>query len=255
MTVDSARADGPGGRAAIRQANSRVAASAGNRASVAACSQASTSRRAKAERTLRCIPLLSSPIGANRKSSNSEGRDDIERDRCISVTEYNCIYRLHGTIHRARRTRPAGRLDRNSAGSPLSIWVIGKRLPATAGMVVSSLFAGLVFCTIQCTVVVRIAFGKVFLEPRVTLDIGGAQRAFALFVQRAEVGACRVSLLYAAIRCRAIRAHHIVAVSLILSGRWRRGRRIDLRRFRSRVEIVSAAVVPGRRRIRRSRLS
>jgi hypothetical protein len=87
MVVDSGRAVGPGGSAAIMPANFRVAASAGNRASVAACSQGSTFRRARAERTLSCIPLLSSPIGANRKLSNSEASEDIEREGFISITE------------------------------------------------------------------------------------------------------------------------------------------------------------------------
>jgi hypothetical protein len=88
MVVDSGRAVGPGGSAAIIRANFRVAASAGNKASVAACSQGSTFRRARAERTLSCIPLLSSPIGANRKLSNSEPSEDIERERFISINEY-----------------------------------------------------------------------------------------------------------------------------------------------------------------------
>jgi hypothetical protein len=81
------RADGPSGRAAINKANFRVAVFPGNRASVAASSQGSTSSRASAERTLSTIPLLSSPIGANRKLSNSEPSEDIGPERFISITE------------------------------------------------------------------------------------------------------------------------------------------------------------------------
>jgi hypothetical protein len=80
IVTESGRTDGPGGRSAISEANLRVAASPGNRANVAASSQGSTFSRASAERTLSSIPLLSSPIGANRKSSNSEPREDTELD-------------------------------------------------------------------------------------------------------------------------------------------------------------------------------
>jgi hypothetical protein len=87
MVPESGRAEGPAGKAAISEVNFRVAASPGNRANVAASFQGSTSSRASAERTLNCIPLLSSPIDANRKSSNSEPREDTEPERFISITE------------------------------------------------------------------------------------------------------------------------------------------------------------------------
>jgi hypothetical protein len=83
----SGRADGPAGRAAIREASFDVAAPRGNRANAAASSHGSTSNRASAERTVSCIPLLSSPIGASRKSSNSEPSENTEPVRFISITE------------------------------------------------------------------------------------------------------------------------------------------------------------------------
>jgi hypothetical protein len=48
----------------------------------------STSSRASAERTLSSIPFLSSPIGANGKSSNSDARTENEAERVISTTEF-----------------------------------------------------------------------------------------------------------------------------------------------------------------------
>ena len=110
MVVDSGRAVGPGGSAAIIPANFRVAASAGNSASVAACSQGSTFRRARAERTLSCIPLLSSPIGANRKLSNSDANEDFERERFISINEYRWMPAVAPGIN-ARRQRSSYSAD------------------------------------------------------------------------------------------------------------------------------------------------
>src|SRR5208282_482768 len=69
-------ADGPSGSDAINEANLSVAVSPGNRAKLAASCQGSTSSRASAERTLSRIPFLFSPIGANRKSSNSDPRPE-----------------------------------------------------------------------------------------------------------------------------------------------------------------------------------
>jgi hypothetical protein len=60
------------GRAPIKEANLWVAVSPGNSASLAASCHGSTSDRANPERTLTSTPFLSSPIGANKKSLNSD---------------------------------------------------------------------------------------------------------------------------------------------------------------------------------------
>lgn len=93
--------DGPSGSAAINEANLSVAVSLGNCASLAASCQGSTSSRANAERTLSSISFLSSPIGANRKSLNSDPRKEAEAECVISATEFR---RLNRTP-RARRVR------------------------------------------------------------------------------------------------------------------------------------------------------
>jgi hypothetical protein len=81
------RANGPAGKAASSEASFHVAAAGGNRANEAASSQGSTSSRASAESTVSCIPLLSSQIGASRKSSNSEPSENTEPVRFMSITE------------------------------------------------------------------------------------------------------------------------------------------------------------------------
>jgi hypothetical protein len=86
-------ADGWPGSTAINEANLLVAVSPGNSASLAASCQGSTSSRASAERTLSSIPFLSSPIGANRKSSNSDPRSETEAEPVISTTEFRRLYR------------------------------------------------------------------------------------------------------------------------------------------------------------------
>lgn len=94
-------ADGPSGSAAIIEANLSVAASPGNRASSAASCQGSTSSRASAERTLSSIPFLSSPIGANRKSLNSDPRKEAEAECVISTTEFRRLNRTPLTASEA----------------------------------------------------------------------------------------------------------------------------------------------------------
>jgi hypothetical protein len=84
----SGGADGLSGRAAIHDANLAIAASRGNRVNSSASCQGSTSSRASAERTLSSMPFLSSPIGANRKLSNSEPRGESEVVRVIPTTEF-----------------------------------------------------------------------------------------------------------------------------------------------------------------------
>ena len=69
-------------------------------ANLAASCQGSTSSRVNAERTLSSIPLLSSQIGANRKSSNLDSRTDIE-DRVISITAFRRFCRKHRTDNEA----------------------------------------------------------------------------------------------------------------------------------------------------------
>src|ERR1700751_2530144 len=75
----SRRADDPSGNAAISEANLRVEVFPGNRASSAASSQGSTSRRANAERTLSGVPFLSSPIVANRTSTSDLRTSGVSR--------------------------------------------------------------------------------------------------------------------------------------------------------------------------------
>jgi hypothetical protein len=89
-------AGGPSGSAAINEANLSVAVSPGNRDSLAASCQGSTSSRAIAERTLSSMPFLSSPMGANRKSLNSGPRKEAEAERAIATTEF-CRLIEHAT--------------------------------------------------------------------------------------------------------------------------------------------------------------
>lgn len=85
-------ADGLSGSAAINEAILAVAVSLGMRARLAASNQGSTSNRASAERTLSNIPFLSSPIGANRKSSNSDPGRVTEAERVISMAEFSSSF-------------------------------------------------------------------------------------------------------------------------------------------------------------------
>ena len=110
----SGRADGPAGKAAISEASFDVAAARGNRANAAASSHGSTSNRASAERTLSCIPLLSSPIDANRKSSNSDPSENTEPVRFISITESSCLYRTLSTGRTAWGTETACQPSRST---------------------------------------------------------------------------------------------------------------------------------------------
>ncbi len=80
-------ADVGSGSAKINAAILSVAVSLGIRAKLAASSQGSRSSRASAEMTLSNIPFLSSPIGANKKSSNSDRWREAEAERIIAVTE------------------------------------------------------------------------------------------------------------------------------------------------------------------------
>jgi len=77
------------GSDAINEANLLVDAFSGNRANSAASCQASISNRASAERTLSGKSFLSSPIAANRKSSNSDPRTEPEAELVISTTKLN----------------------------------------------------------------------------------------------------------------------------------------------------------------------
>ena len=85
--ADASSGDGPSGSASINEANRLVAVAAGNPANSAASCQGSMSSRANAERTLSSMPFLSSPIGANRKSSNSGASGEIEAECVIATTE------------------------------------------------------------------------------------------------------------------------------------------------------------------------
>jgi hypothetical protein len=80
-------ADVLSGSAEINEVILSVAVSFGIRARVAASSQGSRSSRASAEMTLSNIPFLSSPIGANKKSSNSDRWREAEARRVIAVTD------------------------------------------------------------------------------------------------------------------------------------------------------------------------
>ena len=72
------------GYGAINKANLWIASACGRRANSSAACQGSTSKRASAERTLTSIPFLSSPIGANRKLSNSDPRGTSEVQRVMT---------------------------------------------------------------------------------------------------------------------------------------------------------------------------
>jgi hypothetical protein len=93
--------DGPSGSAAINDANLVVAVSPGNPANFTASCQGSRSSRASAEMTLSSIPLFSSPIGADRKSSNSDPSLVAQTERVISTTEFRRLYRTHKTDNEA----------------------------------------------------------------------------------------------------------------------------------------------------------
>jgi hypothetical protein len=88
-------ADVLSGSAEMSEVILSVAASFGMRAKLAASSQGSRSSRASAEMTLSNIPFLSSPIGANRKLSNSDREREAEAERVIAVTEFG---RLRGDM-------------------------------------------------------------------------------------------------------------------------------------------------------------
>jgi hypothetical protein len=81
-------ADVSSGSAEINEVILSVAVSLGIRASLAASDQGSRSSRASAEMTLSNIPFLSSPMGANKKSSNSGRWTEAEAERVIAVTEF-----------------------------------------------------------------------------------------------------------------------------------------------------------------------
>jgi hypothetical protein len=108
-------ADGPSGNAAINEAKLCVAVSPGNRANSAASRQGSISNRASAESTLSGVSFLSSPIGANRKSSNSDPRAENEAERvsqpptCVASIEQHktCTTVSHARL--GNYTLPAGR--------------------------------------------------------------------------------------------------------------------------------------------------
>ncbi|MEO8849839.1 MAG: hypothetical protein ABI440_14570 [Casimicrobiaceae bacterium] len=77
--------DGPLGNAAINDVDLRVAASLGKRDRSAASCQGSTPKRANADRTLSCMPLLLfPPIVAVRKPSNSGLKVKAEAGRATS---------------------------------------------------------------------------------------------------------------------------------------------------------------------------
>jgi hypothetical protein len=90
---ESRRADVLSGSAEINKVILSVALSLGMRARLAASSQGSTSNRASAEMTLSSIPFRSSPIGANKKSSNSDRWREAEADLVISVKEFIRLWR------------------------------------------------------------------------------------------------------------------------------------------------------------------
>ena len=81
------------GSAAISDANLWVAVPSGSPDNLAASCHGSISNRARAERTLSTIPLTSSPMGANRKLSNSA--PSCENLDVIAFTELHCLYRRH----------------------------------------------------------------------------------------------------------------------------------------------------------------
>ena len=85
--------DSPSDNAAIDATNLWVAVSDGNRASSAASCQGSRPNRASAESTLSGMSFLSSPIGANKKSLNSDPRPESGAGRAILVTELRRFYR------------------------------------------------------------------------------------------------------------------------------------------------------------------
>jgi hypothetical protein len=105
-------ADGPSGSAAINEANLCVAVSLGNRANLSASCQGSISNRASAETTLSGMSFRSSPIGANRKSSNSGPRSEPKAERVISTTD--CVASIghieptmeHGQCCCTKETKP-----------------------------------------------------------------------------------------------------------------------------------------------------
>jgi hypothetical protein len=86
-------AGGPSGSDAINEANLWVAVSRGTRANSAASCHGSMSNHASAESTLSGPSFPPSPIGANRKSLNSDARAENEV-RVISDVEART---MHGT--------------------------------------------------------------------------------------------------------------------------------------------------------------
>jgi hypothetical protein len=101
----------PGGRsgsAAINEVIFSVAASADMRENLAASAQGSTSDRANAERTLSSIPFFSSPIGANRKASNSDRRRETEAECIVAITGPDRLCPTKSAEERAPLSRLSG---------------------------------------------------------------------------------------------------------------------------------------------------
>ena len=88
--------DGSLGSNAINEANLAAAVTPGSLANLAASCQGSTSSRASAERTLSRIPFISSPSGANRKSSNSGPSRGAQTERDIPTTNLDRVCGTHG---------------------------------------------------------------------------------------------------------------------------------------------------------------
>src|SRR5271154_4334606 len=95
MSRGLARPGAPGENSAIKEHNSPVATSLGSCESLAASGHGSTFRRANADKTLSAIPFFSSPIEAQRNSSNWCSKRNIEWIFGIS-------------FHRARRLSGQG---------------------------------------------------------------------------------------------------------------------------------------------------
>lgn len=91
IVPESNSVDGLFGSDVINTASLSVAIFPGASVNLAASCQGSRSDRASVDRTVSGKPLLSSPTGANRKSSNSDERLETEEEFVIADTRF---YRL-----------------------------------------------------------------------------------------------------------------------------------------------------------------
>jgi hypothetical protein len=212
IVSESSRADATAGKAAISEASLRVAESPGNRANPAASSHGSMSSRASADRTLNNIPFLSSPIGANRKGSNSEPPNkDLDEAPGMLITR-SLPFVVHQRRHERCWAQPGSEFrdqpkqDCVTLNSHQKICLCHRRA--------ESLAAVRILLRAQPTIMARIASSKVFAKPFASFNVGHGEVTVFLRVQSIEIRMRHPRLLLVGLRW----AHHVISRCLIFSG-------------------------------------